>query len=50
MECEKWSNFNNFAFFEVPDQKNVCFDMLPGAFSSFIEKVFSLLSGQGGGG
>ena len=27
MECQKWSNFKNIAFFEFPDQKNVCFDM-----------------------
>jgi hypothetical protein len=27
MECEKWSNVKNIAFFEPPDQKNVCFDM-----------------------
>ena len=27
MECEKWSNFKNIAFFEFHDQKNVCFDM-----------------------
>ena len=27
MECEKWSNFKNIAFFELSDQTNVCFDM-----------------------
>jgi hypothetical protein len=27
MECEKWSNVKNIAFFELPDQTNVCFDM-----------------------
>jgi len=26
MECEKWSNVKNIAFFELPDQTNVCFD------------------------
>ena len=27
LECEKWSNVKNIAFFELPGQKNVCLDM-----------------------
>ena len=33
MECEKWSNVNNIAFFEFPHQTIVCFDM-PQVFSA----------------